>query len=143
MLFFMQRQLLNFFAAVRKEGDPWEWNFLIITKDVDIGTEIWTEKSMLIQKGLPAGRIWLIEAHVTCSFQMKCAMGFFVAHRTVSPRKAAMNTHGAIWTARKTRGRASLPCWKFRPLWTPQPLSGFKSFPIQKSLKNVTKTAYF
>ncbi len=89
MLVFMQRQLLNFFAAVRKEGDPWEWNFLIITKDVDIGTEIWTEKSMLIQKGLLAGRIWQIEAHATYSFQMKCATGFFAAHRTVNPRKAA------------------------------------------------------
>ena len=91
MLVFMQRQLLNFFAAVRKEGEPWEWNFLIITKDAGIGTEIWTEKSMLIQKGLLAGRIWQIEAHVTCSFKMKSATGFFAAHRTVNPRTAAWN----------------------------------------------------
>ena len=91
MLVVMQQQLLNFFAAVRKEGEPWEWNFQIITKDAGIGTEIWTEKSMLIQKGLPANGIWLIEAHVTCSFQMKCATGFFAAHRTVNPRTAAWN----------------------------------------------------
>jgi hypothetical protein len=87
MLVFMQQQLLNFFAAVRKEGEQREWNFQIITKNA----EIWTEKSMLIQKGLPEGRIWLIEAHVTCSFQMKCATGFFAAHRTVNPRTAAWN----------------------------------------------------
>jgi hypothetical protein len=53
---FMQRRLSDFFMVVRKEGEPWEWNFLIITKDTGIGTEIWTEKSMLIQKGLNAGR---------------------------------------------------------------------------------------
>jgi hypothetical protein len=88
MLVVMQQQLLNFFAAVRKEGEPWEWNFQIITKDAGIGTEIWTEKSMLIHFGLPANGIWLIEAHVTCSFQMKCATGFFAAHRTVNaPRE--------------------------------------------------------
>ena len=83
----MQRQLLNFFAAVRKEGEPWQWHFQIITK----AAGIWTENSMFIQREMPANGIWLIEAHVTCPIQMKCATGFFAAHRTVNPRKAAWN----------------------------------------------------
>jgi hypothetical protein len=33
----------------------------------------------------------MIEVNVTCPFQMKCATGFFAAHRTVDPRKAALN----------------------------------------------------
>src|ERR1035437_2628210 len=86
MLFFMQRRLLIFFLAVRKDGEPWEWNFQIITKSGDV----WTE-AMLIQRGLPVSWICLIEAHAACSFQMKCATGFFAAHRTVNPRKAAWN----------------------------------------------------
>jgi hypothetical protein len=45
---------------------------------------------MLI-RGMPANSISLIEANVTCPFQMKCATGFFAAHRTVNPRKAALN----------------------------------------------------
>jgi hypothetical protein len=80
-LVFMQRRLLNFFEAV------WEWNFQIITK----AAGVWTEKSMLIHHGLPTNEICLIEVNVACSFQMKCATGFFAAHRTVSPRKAALN----------------------------------------------------
>ena len=86
-LFFMQRCLLNFFAAVRKEGEPLEWNFLITTKTADV----WTEKSMLIHRGDPAAWICLIEAQAFCSFKAKCATGFFSAHRTISPRKAAWN----------------------------------------------------
>lgn len=82
----MQRRLLIFFAAVRKEGDPWEWNFLLVTKDEGS----WME-SMLIHRGLSANSICLIEAHASCSFQMKCATGFFAAHRTVNPRKATLS----------------------------------------------------
>jgi hypothetical protein len=86
-LFFVQRRLLNFFAAVRKEGEPWEWNFQIITK----AAGVWTRKSMLIHPGLPVNGIWLIEVNVVCSFQIKCATGFFAAQRTINPRKAALN----------------------------------------------------
>jgi hypothetical protein len=87
MLSFVQRRLLNFFEAVRNESEPWDWNFQIITKSANV----WTEKSMLIHHGLPTNEIWLIEANVTCSFQMQCATGFYAAHRTVNPRKAALN----------------------------------------------------
>ena len=84
---FMQRRLLNFFAAVRKEGEPWDWNFQIITKSVGV----WTEKSMIIYQGLPVNEILLIEVNVTCSFQLKFATGFFAAQRTINPSKAALN----------------------------------------------------
>src|ERR1700683_4269407 len=33
MLILMQQRLLNFFVAVRKEGDPLDWTFTLITKD--------------------------------------------------------------------------------------------------------------
>ena len=80
----MQQRLLNFFAAVRKEGDPWDWTFSLITTN-----DVWTEA--MLQRGLPVNWLCLIEAHASCSFQMKCATGFFAAHRTVNPRKAALN----------------------------------------------------
>src|SRR5471032_2123509 len=86
MLVFMQRRLLNFFVAVRKSGDPWEWNFLLITTN----DGVWTEA--MLQRGLPMSWICLIEAHASCPYQIKCATGFFAAHRTVKPRKAALNT---------------------------------------------------
>jgi intergrase/recombinase len=81
----MQQRLLNFFAAVRREGEPWEWNFLIITKSGGV----WTEKSMLIHCDDPAPWICQIEAHAFCAYKVKCAAGFFTAHRIISPRKAA------------------------------------------------------
>jgi hypothetical protein len=83
---FMQRRLLIFFAAVRKEGDPWDWTFSLITRD----DGLWTE-ARFIRHGLPVNWICLIEAHAACPYQMKCATGFFAAHRTVNPRKAALN----------------------------------------------------
>lgn len=53
--FFHAATFVDFFSAVRKEGEPLEWNFLIITKAADV----WTEKSMLIHRGDPAA--WNIE----------------------------------------------------------------------------------
>jgi hypothetical protein len=85
MMIFVQRRLLNFFEAVRKAGDPWEWNFLLITTN----DGVWTEA--MLQRGLPVSWICLIEAHASCPYQIKCATGFSAAHRTVKPRKAALN----------------------------------------------------
>ena len=82
----MQRRLLNFFAAVRNESPQWQWCFKLITRD----DGLWTE-ARFIRHGLPASWICLIEAHASCSFQMKCATGFFATQRTISPRKAAWN----------------------------------------------------
>ena len=82
---FVQRRLLNFFAAVRKQGEPVDWTFLLITRN----DGVWTEA--MLNRGLPVSWICLIEAHALCPFQMKCATGFFAAHRTVNPRKAALN----------------------------------------------------
>ena len=97
MMIFVQRRLLNFFAAVRKEGDPWDWNFMLITTN----DGVWTEA--MLQRGLPVSWLCLIEAHASCSFQMKCATGFFAAHRTVNPRKAALSIAGdvACWRWQK------------------------------------------
>jgi hypothetical protein len=86
MLFFMQRRLLNFFEAVRNESPQWQSCFMLITRD----DGLWTE-ARFIRHGLPVNWLCLIEAHASCSFQMKCATGFFAAHRTVNPRKAALN----------------------------------------------------
>jgi hypothetical protein len=60
-------------------------------------------ESMLIHRGLSANSICLIEAHASCPFQMKCATGFFAAHRTVNPRKAALSIAGdvACWRWQK------------------------------------------
>jgi hypothetical protein len=59
---------------------------MLITRD-----DGWWPEARFIRHGLPVGRINLIEAHASCSFQMKCATGFFTAQRTISPRKAAWN----------------------------------------------------
>ena len=83
---FMQRRLLNFFVAVRNESPQWQWCFMLITRD----DGLWTE-ARFIRHGLPPRWLCLIEAHALCSFQMKCATGFFTAQPTISPRKAAWN----------------------------------------------------